>query len=345
MYQNSSLCPKFLDSNSIYTLLRKGDGYELLQSRIREDMTKRGLFGNYGNCCLIPETKELLLSSSAVRNSFEAENFICSLKELDYLEDKTFREQVESKRREISQHPQCQLNIENPAHKEILYLAAISLISKGTIVTNNLEVFNKEIEKNLLLEDWTYKKDVICVRDNKPGLLYKVSRLIGENDVLIVRAINQKDRHGNDLQNNFEFVIDVCENDIPSDIKRRLANVIYKPCKPDGTDRSDGSHTKILFNHLRRKNDGSHSSQILFIEGRDRKNLLADIAYFPFYKKYNILVSNSSTVEESRNFSIGFVFDRYLFQSEKEWLENEISKKVNCVNSVYFTDYNNTLVS
>lgn len=153
MYQNSSLYPRFLDSNSIYTLLRKDNGYELLLNRIKEDRKKGGLFGSYGNCCLIPETRELLLSSSTVRNNPEAENLICSFKTYNYLEEQSRREEIENKRQEISQHPKCKLSIEDPIDKEILYLSAISLISKGTILTNKLNIFNKKIEKNLLIED------------------------------------------------------------------------------------------------------------------------------------------------------------------------------------------------
>jgi hypothetical protein len=338
MLQDSSLYPRLIDSNSIYCLLYGGEGYELLLNRIKEDIHKGGVFGNKGNCCLIPETKEILLSSSAVRDNQEARDLIYSFEEYNYQQVNLIREEIEKKRREITTHPDCQLNLEDPSEKEILYLAAVSLIIKGTIVTNNLQSFN-QVEKNLSIEDWTYEKEVICVRDNKPGLLYKVSRLIGENDIDIISATNQRDRNNYDRQDNFEFVVKKSFRDIPLDIKRRLANVKYI---------DEDSQTKILFNHLRRKNSRTPSEQILMIRGTNRTNLLADIAYVPFCKNYNILVSNSKIIQSldpNPLFSIGFVFDANLSREERLSLENELRQTISNINSVDFTDYQNTLVN
>ena len=312
MFQGSSLYPRLIDSNSIYCLLRQDKGWELLLRRIREDRKKGGIFGNKGNCCLIPETRQILLSDSAIRNSSDASDLVDSFKYYDYRQDRSIRKLVEKKQKEISRHSDYRLDFNRLSDREILYTTAVSLIKKGTIITNKIHNFN-QVEKNLLNEDWTYEKEIICVRDNKPGLLYKVSKLIGENNVSIISATNQKDLKGNPKQNNFEFVIDSNIRNIPSDIKRRLANVKYE---------NEGNYTKILFNHLHGTNERNQSNQILSIAGSDRKNLLADIAYFPFYKKYNILYSNSFVQRLHTLFCINFVFDVNLSKDEKLWLKN-----------------------
>lgn len=328
MSYHPSLTPKFIDSNSIYCLLCRDNGYDYLHRRIKESI--RG--GIYSQCYLLPETRYLLLSDPNIRNSQSAKNLISIFSTYDYLKDQLRRDEIEAKRKEISQNSQCQLNIENSKDREILYLAAVNLVinekrNESAIVTNKLENFN-QVKKNLLIEDWSYSKEVICVQDNEVGLLYNIASLIGDNDVSIVRAMNQKDKDGNDKQNNFEFIIDVPENHVPSDIKRRLANVEYE---------SFGiNQTKILCNHLRRNDENKPSNQMFYARGKDRKKLLADIAHFPLKKKYNILASNSYVTENLQDFVIGFIFDVNLSTKAQELFKSEIHNKFTDLQTIRF---------
>jgi uncharacterized protein with ACT and thioredoxin-like domain len=188
-----------------------------------------------------------------------------------------------------------------------------------------------------VLEDWSYHKPVVCIRDNKPGWLYKVASLMGDNQLDILKATNQINDNVSFIMNYFEFEIRCKKREIPLDVKRRLANVKYS---------DSHNNTVIKFNHLKEIRKEQPSEQMLIIEGRNRVGLLADIAYFPFHKNYNILVSNSSIVEENNpmKFSIGFVFDTYLEEQQQQELINKINQhsvmdnfKINfCTHSMIF---------
>jgi formyltetrahydrofolate hydrolase len=79
---------------------------------------------------------------------------------------------------------------------------------------------------------------------------------------------------------------------------------------------------------------------MLIIRGRNRVNLLAEVAYFPFHKNYNILGSHSFVTEgiNPKQFSIGFVFDTYLEELQQQELENQIKQCVRDIFEITFCD-------
>ena len=205
-------------------------------------------------------------------------------------------------------------------------IAATALSLDATIVTHRYQQFriiSQSLNQGLNFINWITLSDrIISPYENKPGVLYRVTKLMQELNINIVESYG-----GNNKR--YSLIIDVPYRDIPEQLQSRLINVEYKPY-------NNQQQTQIQFDCIPISPQSPNKK--FHAEGKDRVGLLADVTKLIAEKNVNIIVSGShigcshigygASVSEKVCKQFYMMFCLYGDLNESEWqaLLKEIKK-------------------
>lgn len=195
-------------------------------------------------------------------------------------------------------------------------IAATALSLDATIVTHRYQQFkiiSQGLNQGLNFINWlTSSEQFISPYENKPGVLYRVAKLMQELNINIVESYG-----GNNKR--YSLIIDVPYRDIPEQLQSRLINVKYKPYK---NQHNNQQQTQIQFDYIPISSQSPNKK--FHAKGKDRVGLLADVTKLIAGKNVNIIVSGShisyeTSVSEKVCKQFYMMFYLYGDLNESEW--------------------------